>query len=245
MKKILLSLFCLSLFAGTFAQSFSLQDTNGVAIAAGSTYQILGDPSDIVMTAKIHVKNNSAVDKQVKVKKVIQAADTLPGTLNYFCWGVCYAPWTYISPFAQPILAGQVTDQFYGDYNPQTIPGKSFVTFVFFDVDNVNDSVAVKVEFNASPSSIGDTPKAHASVSAAYPNPAVTNLNLEYNISGQVNSAKVVVSNILGSQVKEVQLESFSGRIQVPVSDLVNGIYFYSIVADKQLVLTRKFVVKK
>jgi hypothetical protein len=245
MKKILLSLFCVTMFSGLFAQSFSLQDTNGVAIAAGSTYQILGNPTDIVMTAKIHVKNNAAVDKQVKVKKVINAGDTLPLTLNYFCWGVCYAPWTYISPFAQPILAGQVTDQFYGDYNPQAVPGKSFITYVFFDVDNVNDSVAVKVEFNASPASVNDAPKAQASVSAAYPNPAVNTFNLEYTISGQVNNAKVVISNILGSQVKEVVLDSRSGKLQIPVSELVNGIYFYSIVADEKLVLTRKFVVKR
>jgi len=245
MKKILLSLFCIALFSGAFAQSFSLQDTNGVAISSGSVIQLLGDPMDAVMTAKIHIKNNAAEAKDVKVKKVIHEGDTLPLTMNYFCWGVCYGPTTYVSPFAQTIQAGAVNDQFYGDYNPQTVPGKSEITYVFFDANNVNDSVAVTVEFNASPASVNDAPKAQASVSAAYPNPAISNFNLDYNISGQVNKAKVVISNILGSQVKEVELDSRSGKLQIPVSDLVNGVYFYSIVADEQLVLTRKFVVKR
>jgi hypothetical protein len=244
MKKILLSLAMLTAFSGVFAQSFSLQDTLGVAIPAGSNIQVLGDPTAAVITAKIHVKNNAAEAKDVKVKKVIHEGDTLALTMNYFCWGVCYGPTTYVSPFAQTIQAGAVNDQFYGDYNPQSIPGKSTITYVFFDVNNVNDSVAVTIEYNASPASVG-APKAQASVSAAYPNPAINTFNLEYNISGQVNKAKVVISNILGSQVKEVELDSRSGKIQIPVTELVNGIYFYSIVADEQLVLTRKFVVKR
>ena len=245
MKKNLLSLICLTLFSGAFAQSFSLQDTNGVAIAAGSTVQILGDPTDPVITAKIHIRNNAAVAKEVKVKKMINEGDTLPLTMNYFCWGVCYGPMTYVSPFPQTIPAGVVYDQFYGDYNPQTVPGKSTITYVFFDMNNVEDSVAVTVVFNASPVTIVDNPAASVSVSAAYPNPAINYVYVDYNFPVSVGRASVVISNILGARVKEVVLDNHSGKVQIPVSDMVNGIYFYSIVAGEQMVLTRKFIVKK
>jgi hypothetical protein len=244
MKKILLSVLFMAFFSGLFSQSFTLQDTNGVAIAAGSTYQLLGNPTDVVMTAKIYVKNNAAVDKEVKVKKIINEGDTLPLTINYFCWGVCYAPWTYVSPFSQTIAAGQVTEQFYGDYNPQSVPGKTRVKYVWFDVNDVNDSVAVTVEFNASPESTGKELKLNSKLSDAYPNPAISKVSLDYYMPGSVKSATVVITNMLGSKVKEIALEDISGRIQIPVSDLVNGIYFYSLVADNQLIDTRKFVVR-
>ncbi len=245
MKKILLSLICLSLFSGAFAQSFSLQDTNGVAITAGSTIYCLGDPTSPVMTCKIHITNNAAEAKDVKVKKLINEGDTLPLTMNYFCWGVCYGPMTYVSPFPQTIQPGAVNDQFYGDYNPQAVPGKSTITYVFFDMNNVNDSVAVTVEFNASPAAIVDNPLAGVSVSVAYPNPAINYVYLDYNLPLSVNRASIVISNILGAQVKEVVLDNHSGKVQIPVSDLVNGIYFYSVVAGEQMLITRKFVVKR
>jgi hypothetical protein len=244
MKKILLSLFCLTLFTTSFAQSFSLQDTNGVAINAGSTVQLLGSPSDVVLTAKIWVKNESAEAKDVKVKKVIHEGDTLTGTINYFCWGLCYTPGTYESPFAQNIPAGAVTNQFYGDYNPQNVPGKSTVMFVFFDANNRNDSVAVTVEFNASPASVGEILASQVKFSEAYPNPAINRVNVDYSLPVEVKKATIAISNMLGSRVKEIKLDELNGTARIDVSEYLSGIYFYSLVADGQLILTRKFVVK-
>jgi hypothetical protein len=244
MKKILLSLICLTIFSGTFAQSFSLQDTNGVAINAGSTLQIIGDPSDDIIQAIIYVKNNAAEAKDVKVKKVIHAGDTLPLTMNYFCWGLCFGPDTYESPFPQNIGPGQVNEQFYGDYSPQDVPGKSRIMYVFFDMNNRNDSVAVIVEFNASPAAIGDDLAKSVSFSEAYPNPAINKVKIDYSIMANVNNARIIITNMLGSKVKEIVLEELSGTASIEVSGFLSGIYFYSLVADDKLVLTRKFVVK-
>jgi hypothetical protein len=224
------------------AQSFSLQDTNGVAINAGSTVYILGEPTDDIIQAKIWVQNNATVAKDVKVKKI--HLNVLPNTLNYFCWGVCYGPDTYESPFAQSIAAGAVNDQFYGDYSPLTVPGKSTIMYTFFDAANLNDSVSVVVEFNASPASVGNDLAAGVMFSEAYPNPAITRMNVDYELPAYVNQASIRITNMLGARVKEIKLEELSGTARIEVSELLNGIYFYSLLADDNLVLTRKFVVK-
>jgi hypothetical protein len=244
MKKILLSLFCLTIIYSTFGQSFSLQDTNGVAINAGSTILALGDPMDEVITVIIHIKNNAAEAKDVKVKKVINAGDTLPLTKNYFCFGVCYSPDTYESPFPQTIQPGQVNDQFYCDYNPQTVPGKSTIRYVFFDANDRNDSVSVKVEYNASPASIADDLAKLVKLSTAYPNPASSTVHVDYMLPVNVTKARIAITDMLGSKVKEISLENHSGKARITVTDLIDGIYFYSLVADDKLVLTRKFVVR-
>jgi hypothetical protein len=245
MKKILLLLFCLSFFSGTFAQSFSLMDTNGVAIASGASIQIVGNPTDLVIQAVVYIKNNSDVAKDVKVKKVIHAGDTLPGTVNTFCWGLCFPPTTYVSPFSQNIDRGDTCRQFAGDYNPNNVPGISEITYVFFDASNTNDSVSVLVRYNGSPSGINDDLARQIKFSAAYPNPAVNVVYADYTIPESVSRASIVITNMLGSKVKEVSLNDRSGKARIPVSDLMNGIYFYSLRADNQLLLTRKFVVRK
>jgi len=245
MKKILLFLLCSTLFSGVYAQSFSLSDTNGVGINPGAVIQILGAPTDEAMVARIDIKNNAEVAKSVKVKKLINAGDTLAGTINSICWGLCFADTVYISPFAQTIQPGMTSDQFYGDYRPKNIPGISKIMYVFFDVESRNDSVAVVVEFHASPASVGDEPVNPVKFSDAYPNPAVNFVNVEYTIPVSVNKAAIVITNMLGSKVKEVSLSDRSGKVQIPVSDLINGIYFYSLMADDRLIVTRKFVVRR
>jgi hypothetical protein len=245
MKKILLSLLCLTLFSGIFAQSFSITDTNGVVLNPGATIQFLGDPADEVIKAVIYLKNNSDAAKDVKVKKVINQGDTLPGTNNTFCFGgLCFPPTTYLSP-SYSMGPGEVYKGFYGDYNPQTVPGISRIMYVFFDVNNTNDSVAVTVEYNASPASVNDDLAALVKFSDAYPNPATDVVSVEYMIPGTVKKASIAITNMLGSKIREVNLEDLSGKSRIPVSDLMNGIYFYSLVADHQLVLTKKFVVKR
>ena len=245
MKKILLTVLSVSLASGLFAQSFTLSDTNGVAINHGTTYQVIGDPSDGVITAKVYVKNNASVAKDVKVKKIINDGDVLPNTINSFCWGIqCYPPDTYESPFPLTIEPGTTATNFYGEYQPMTVPGISKVLYVFFDVNDRNDSVAVFVEYNASPASVGDDLAAQVTFSAAYPNPAMNNVKIDFAIPSGVKSAAIVINNMLGSEVKKIVLDEKKGTARVHVSDLLNGIYFYSLVADDKLIMTRKFVVK-
>jgi hypothetical protein len=243
MKKIILT--ALSLLFAVFLQASSLElYFNGSAVQHSSTVQVIGDPGAEYIQARINVKNISAAALDVKVKKVIHEGDTLPGTMNYFCWGLCFTPFTYTSPNSLNIQPGQTLEDFYGDYNPFNVIGISHITYVFFDMNNVNDSVAITVEFNASPASILD-PAAGVKFSEAYPNPAISVVNIDYTLSSSISRAAVVISNMLGCRVKEIPLTESAGKIQLPVYDLVNGIYFYSLVGDDRVILTRKFIVEK
>lgn len=245
MKKIILSLFCLALYSGSFAQSLSLSFTNGDPINSGSTVQFVGDPSDETIYAYINITNLTAIAKTVSIKKVIHEGDTIPGTWNTFCWGVCYSDTTYISPFPQTIQPGITSDGFSGDYSPKNHLGISTISYVFFNVDDRNDSVSVVVEFKASPASVGNEPDGLVKFSGAYPNPAVNDVYVEYSIPVTFNRASIIISNMLGSRVKEVSLTERSGKASITVTDLTNGIYFYSLIADDQLLQTRKFVVRR
>lgn len=245
MKKILLLSISVLIAGSLTGQSLSLL-FGGSDIPHGATVQVVGDPADEYIQARASVKNNSNTDIEVKVKKIIHAGDTLSNTINYFCWGVCFPPFIYTPEHSLMIGPGQVNDtSFYGDYIPNGVIGISRISYVFYDTDNRNDSVALTVEYNASPASTGENMLSRIKFTDAYPNPAAGVVNIDYQLPVNTRKASIIVTNILGSRVKEVQLTSLSGKASIPVSDMTNGIYFYSLNLDDHLVITRKFVVKR
>jgi hypothetical protein len=243
MKKLLLTAFLLISVGALQASNLELY-FNDSKLDPGATVQVIGDPAAEYIQARVNVKNTSATDMDVFAKKIIYAGDTLPGTINYFCWGLCFTPDTYISPNAVTIATGQTVEEFYGDYIPMNVIGISRITYVFFNRVDVNDSVTFTVEYNASPAGIADL-SSRVSFSEAYPNPANSVVKVDYSLPSDVNNPSVVITSMLGSRVKDIPLTERSGKLQIQVSEMVNGIYFYSLVGNGQVILTRKFVVKK
>ena len=76
---------------------------------------------------------------------------------------------------------------------------------------------------------------------SVYPNPASDLLNI--NVSNVGSNDMIVVYNILGEEVKNETLSN--GLNVLSVSDLNNGVYFYSIVRNNEIVETKKLVVRK
>jgi hypothetical protein len=242
MKKTLL-LITLVISAGfLFGQSLSLT-YDGEPLEPNSKLYILGDPMDDIIQAAIDVTNNASTDLSVKAKKVINEGDTLTGTSNYFCWGACYPSFVYISPAEVIIGAGQTTSEFFGDYQPKEIPGKSTIRYCWWDVNNPDDSVTVTVEYNASPAGIGEDIADGSFVSKVYPNPATERVTFSYSLPQRTAKASIVISNLLGARVMEVSLNGIEGDMTMNVSDLKKGVYFYNLIADGKRLDTKKLII--
>lgn len=242
MKKILLSLIAVCFLLSVNSQSFVLS-YDGNTLDPDAILVVAADPTVEVIEAWVNITNNSASAKSVLVKKVIHDGDTLAGSDNTFCWGLCYPNTTYVSPFPQTIQPGATSDLFYGDYRPKNIIGTSNIMYVFWDEMNMNDSVAVNVHYKASPASVSDlTGKIKAS--GIYPNPASGLASIDYSIPNSGANARLVISNMLGAKIKEIALKNMAGKATLDVSELMNGIYFYSIISDNQQAVTGKFLVR-
>jgi hypothetical protein len=80
---------------------------------------------------------------------------------------------------------------------------------------------------------------------SAYPNPATNYSVIKYSIPTRYNSAKVVIRNMLGSVVKTINVKGgTTGKINLSTTELNNGVYFYSIIADGSVLSAKKLVVK-
>jgi hypothetical protein len=241
MKKIVLFvLFIMATFCYGYSQSLALSDSTGpLANNANVTQQ--GHNMDDEIASHIFVRNTTSSPIDVMVKKV--EISLVSGSMNTFCWGLCFPPNVYFSPYPMTLNA-LTTDSidFSGHYNPLTFAGTSIIRYVFYIQSNPSDSVCVNITFDALYVGINNQ-IARNILSGAYPNPANNNVNFNYSINTG-NEGSVIIRNLLGSVVKKSTLTSTEGNLSVFTGDLPEGIYFYSLDLDGKSMTTRKLIVR-
>jgi hypothetical protein len=245
MKKIILSLSFLLFSALAFSQALVLYHddvelTNDAIVQVDS---ILGGSGMAVV--HILVKNNTSQEMFVKVRRTV--IDTIPGTMNYFCWaGQCFSPDVYDSPSRDTIAAGETTgpDRFYADYDSGNHFGTTTMRYTFYNESNPNDTASVIVNFNYGYASINDL-LAKSKISDAYPNPASSKVSFNYDLPLQVNDASVKLYNIVGQEVKSENLLGNSGKHDLQLNNLDEGVYFMTLYLNKEAAKTSRIIVQK
>lgn len=241
MKKVLLLVVAgLFITSFSFAQSLSLSNSGG-ALNNGDTITVSGTiTSTIVVYAFVENLTSSPID--VKVRKI--EIDTVPGSKNYLCWGLCFDPIVYVSPDPITINGNSINDiDFSGDYKAQGNSGITKIRYVFFDENNPSDSVYIQVHFDAI-TGIKDISK-DIKFSNAYPNPASASTTISYSLPKNSNNARIVIRDLLGATVKEIPITDFKGKKTITTSDMQDGIYFYSLVLDEKIITTKRLIIRK
>jgi len=81
-------------------------------------------------------------------------------------------------------------------------------------------------------------------VSNIYPNPASESAQVDYQITGSVNEAKLVLLNVLGSPIAEYDMQQNDRKVHVATRELATGYYFYQLSVDGKKVATKKLLVR-
>lgn len=221
---------------GALAQSFTLDNV---------TYTVTAPASQELLEAHVELINNSSSNKNVHVART--PITLVAGSENNFCWGTnCYPPNVSVSTNPEEINATGLNESFKGDYYPNGNIGTSTIKYCFYDASNISDSVCVNIRYSAlDPNSVKKNNKSEEKgfLNNAYPNPANTFATVEYTLPRTAKSARLVISNMIGSTVKEFNINNSKGVIVIPVSQLDNGFYFYSLQADGNTIATKRLVV--
>lgn len=85
---------------------------------------------------------------------------------------------------------------------------------------------------------------AKSNSASIYPNPASGAAQVKYILDPQVRDAKIVIYNILGNVVKEVELSKTSTEVDISVQSMTPGVYFYSLELDGVKQSTKRLVIK-
>ena len=241
MIKYLLTLLLILFGTSTvFAQSFFLSIGSSDSLKPDTTIEVWGETGEYVMLETSAVVNNpQSFPINVKVKKT--HISIVEGTTNNFCWGACFGPTTFVSPSAMTIDAGGNSGMlFSGHYNTNGTVGSSIIKYTFFLEDDPTDSVAFNVKYTASSTSINESKQY---TYTAYPNPASSIIDIQYSFQG-ANDAKLVITNLLGSEVYNNNINVESKSVKINVSDFNSGVYFYSFIVDGKRHSTKKLIVR-
>jgi hypothetical protein len=227
---------------GTAAQSQSLSLINPMTLVNGTTAE-LGASGELV--AEWHVQNTSQTDMNVRASRnVIQAVE---GSINYFCWGVCFSETVNVSPasVAQAMPAGSVNTSFFAHYKPQNNPGETIIEYCFFNSANASDQTCHTVQYCVDVACLvnvdENTPELE--LSELSPNPLKGLGSLQYNFRNQPSQAKLVIYNMVGQVVQETNIAGKNGFILLNGEDFDAGMYLYSIVADGKVMTTKRMMV--
>jgi hypothetical protein len=244
MRKLLLIALLFSLFTThSFSQSFELYHDDEF-FPNGGTLKVTGEAlPGIWLYAHMSIKNISETDKYVKARKF--EVSVVPGSENTFCWVICWVNTVFTSPSGLTIEPDSTNHTFSGDYLSHGNSGVTIMRYTFFDDNNPNDSVYFYVEFNAGTLGTDDRTTEQISVSNAYPNPANSYVSFDYDLPLSITNAAIRIHNLLGSVVKEMNITHNSGKITLDVNDLKDGFYFYSIVANNEIIDTRRLVIAR
>lgn len=146
--------------------------------------------------------------------------------------------YAYYRPSSLSVPAGDSTI-----FQPKVYPvgtaGCAIYTYKVYDnLGNTEDSVQIKYRFGGQDCflEIPETPISYS----VYPNPVSSQLNVNASTNG--NTVQISVYNIMGEVVlKEILAD---GSNTISVANLTNGIYFYSVIKNGEMVETKKLIVR-
>lgn len=241
-KKAFFTLLFLSVTAWVSAQSLQFE-LNGHVYEEGETIQCNTPTEWGEYLQDMQIRNLTSQDWNVLVKK--EVIEDLEGVSNYFCWGLCFGPDTYVSPNPVAVPANSVTSvgalSFHAMFEDNVF-GKVQVKYSAYDERHPEDAVTINVVFHKSGEGVHEV--AAVRFGQAYPNPASSVVNFDYNVNAS-DRASVSVYNLLGQEVMSLPINTLQDRLSISVADLNNGIYFCNLFVNGSAVKTEKFVVKK
>lgn len=239
MKKniLILALFSGSLFGN--AQSLGLIDP--VSEVVGTVAE-LGASGELV--AEWGVENIGDAFIEVRAKRVV--LQDVAGSINYFCWGVCFDESTNISPISvnQDMNPGDINHTFYAHYRPQNNAGEAIIKYCFFDSNNQADETCQEVHYCVDcEQSVGEGNALDVELSEVSPNPVRSLGSISYSFQTAPENAKLVIYNMVGSVVKETVITAKNGIFLINAADFESGIYLYSIQMDGKASVMKKLVI--
>lgn len=244
MKKSAIFLILMVFSMMAFSQSIKLFYNNE---QLGDTLNVTNLRLNDENNVNINVQNNTNDSLYITVhKEVISEVD---GSFNTFCLGVCYDPSVTTSTRTLDLAAGETStgDQFHCVYFvPSESYGITTVKYSFYD-ERINEPAKVLVVnyISEDPDGIEDAPVVMRSFNA-YPNPATSNVTVQYEVANRSagDNVRINITSLVGNKVCSVPVSNASGKANLDLSNLVAGIYFYSLEVNGKILSTKKLIVK-
>lgn len=211
----------------------------------GQVITYYGESSDFEQEVDLHTTLNGSSALTVNVRRY--ELNTVPGSQNYFCWGVCYLPQnsgllpTWVSQDEVNLSPGTTFEGFHAFYKPLGNASVAGFRYVWYNMDDTNDSTWVDIYFD---SAVGISEKEVVTGFEAYPVPAVgQNVVLEYAFGNAGSNRAMVLRDPLGNTVLTRSLPAVQGRTVIGAGLVRPGVYFATLEQDGKALKTRRIII--
>ena len=165
---------------------------------------------------------------------------------SYFCLGNhCYPEG--LEEILVKIEPGQTLKSLHLAYEGGLMPSQSSAHFLVYNKAVPGDFYEFEIQLSVEdkPAKENIYSSSYISLQDVYPNPVSDQAYVEYKILKDGIKAKIVVFNILGNPLSEIDLPSSETRIKIQTEQFSAGIYFYTLFVEEEGVMTHKLIVKR
>jgi hypothetical protein len=226
------------------AKSFQLLE-HGTTIPTQASYNFNIKAHDY-FTFRLDCKNTSSLTKSTKVKMMILTSpsplDSCSQNMSFSDEAACWAPGIFLSIDATPFLSNTSYSEAIYVHGDLLCIGQHAIRMTLFDVADPNDSASVLLNIDCT-TGIEENTKSSYTLGDAIPNPTSNYLNISYSFGSLPQIAKLELYNAIGIKVGSYNIEGNEDRIKINVSELPDGIYFYSLFVNDEKIATKKVVV--
>jgi len=194
--------------------------------------------------APIQVKNNSDKPALIVIRKISAQLGSTQKT--YFCLDDnCLDQRT--EDYVVKVEPGQILKSFNVAVEAGLAQGVSTIKYLIYNKSNPAESFEFDMNFT-----VEERPEKAAIYSSdyiilhdVYPNPVKDIAYAEYRLLSERTKAKLVIHNILGNIMEDLDLPFSENKVKIKAENLNSGVYFYTLYLDNIGLITRKFIVKK
>lgn len=244
MKKLLLTLALLVSVFALAAQSYTVTEKEtGNIVENGASYYVYGDGE--ATWGELNIEFDVTANENIRLVGEKVEVQVVESTLNYICWGQCLSPTVYVSdPYDMTAGLSDVFSMHYMYTNEiGDVAGlEQIMQYYLYPANNPDDKFVINVTFKYSLDGIEDYSSDEV-FSNAYPVPAYDVVNFDYNFASSVD-AEVAIYNMMGQEVLRNNINGMSGKLSINVSDLTDGVYFYSLIVNGKTEKSSKLVVR-
>lgn len=234
---------------GASAQMVLMHDTLGNQLTSGQHIIHIGAADAYDLKHSVYLTLNGGSNRVVNVRRY--ELNVQPGTMNYFCWGVCYGPqgagdmpvWNSMANHTL-LLQPDVQVRDFGAYHmPQGLVGSSTYRYVWFDVAApTTDSVWLDIEFRSL--AMGMAEQRVAPVLSVYPNPSNgEEVRLELDTKGE-QGLLISIYSLVGERLRTERPRGNGPVSELRLNGLAAGVYFAVVERNGRALSTQRVVVR-
>ena len=255
MKKTLLSLFFIAASFVAFSQLTI--DTSGVDVDGANleyTFTEINTSGNYKGDVYVEITNTGSSDVDFQVRRTNQSVscgqyyfyvyqeDTITSG-HQMCLGVQCFPGDVIpsATGTKTLAAGATMDlhvqiEFFSE-------GETEEFYEVYEKDNeANNLVSFSTHYESAVCNVSVESVANKFGIKTYPNPANNLIN--FNYSNVINNSYIIIHDITGKRVGNVDLNSNMNTASFNTGKLQSGIYFYNVFIDGVKTKTNKFIVR-